>query len=780
MEKKEIYIRPLNAYKKIKAASQTLQPVYISGVTGYGKTELVKQFLGKKKYQYLSCTAGALSMPIDPNEKIVVIDDISFLTDPQDREAVLKLSSGKERWLILIGRSNVPNWLMQTYVKHSFLWITEEDLALGEKEAEEFLTQWGKRIDQNTLIRLQKRVLGHPIVLKLYAMHFDKDIIYDEKTDAEMEKAFFAYLEQTVFRQWDRELMEFLLKISIVDTFTEPLAEMILSCSNVLPLIERAEEIGNFLWSENEVYFFRDVLKKNLRKMLRQEYDKEQINELYYNAGLYYEITGKFADALEMYEQCGNHNRISALLMKNAEKNPGSGSYYEMRKYYFSLPEEYICREPKLMAGMSMLYSLMIRPEESEIWYQRLAEFARKEKDHLKKEAKNWLIYLDIALPHRGSENMIGLFKSLPTLVFSKDISLPEFSVTSNLPSLMNGGKDFCEWSPHDQQLAGEIGKIVEKALRANGAGLMNIAMGESSFEKGGDSFEVMNRLNRGKLQAEAAGKIELCFVAVALLAKLNLLCGEMDGAMESLMDFKERILREKAERLLPNFEAVLCRMALYQGNLAAAEKWLHTAPKEEREFYIMERYRYLTKIRVYLAKGSLTKAISLLQKILYYAEQYERRYITMEGKLLMAVCLYRQGDARWQPYLKEALFQAEKYHFVRLISLEGAAAWELLEKAELTGIDPAYLAEVKQETKLMAQRYPAYLKERAAQEVTFGENAIQILRFLAEGLSYKEIAQSMGIKEDTVRYHIKESYRKLGVNGKAEAVMEAARRRLI
>ena len=60
---------------------------------------------------------------------------------------------------------------------------------------------------------------------------------------------------------------------------------------------------------------------------------------------------------------------------------------------------------------------------------------------------------------------MIRIMKKMPALIFDKGMSLPEFSVTSNCPSTMNGGKDFCHWSREDRKLAATIGKLVERVL---------------------------------------------------------------------------------------------------------------------------------------------------------------------------------------------------------------------------------------------------------------------------------------------------------------------------
>lgn len=49
------YISPHKALKKIRACRSIGNVVYIYGATGYGKTELVRQFLKNKPYFYSSC-----------------------------------------------------------------------------------------------------------------------------------------------------------------------------------------------------------------------------------------------------------------------------------------------------------------------------------------------------------------------------------------------------------------------------------------------------------------------------------------------------------------------------------------------------------------------------------------------------------------------------------------------------------------------------------------------------------------------------------------------------
>lgn len=228
----------------------------------------------------------------------------------------------------------------------------------------------------------------------------------------------------------------------------------------------------------------------------------------------------------------------------------------------------------------------------------------------------------------------------------------------------------------------------------------------------------------------------------------------------------------------MPNIAALRCRLALYRGDRKAVLAWMGQAPDEDREFCILNRYRYLTKVRCYLSLGEYLKAQALLEKLRYYAEKCGRTYICMEVRLLSAIAKYRTGG-KWKEEFFPALKEACGYHFIRLVSEEGAAAQELFAAAgrnllEKEVPDKIWLSRLMEETRKVAVRYPAYLKGRLAKAPDFCEAALAILRLQAEGKSVSQIAGELSMKEATVKYHVKENYRKLGVCGKADAVLTA------
>ena len=779
------YIAPAAVLKKLKKARSLPQTVYLYGATGYGKTELVRQYLSGRRYTYLSCEElpwedGALPAeePGRQNRRVVVIDDLHRLKSEELRREIIALEEREDIWLILISRSPLPAWLMPQHIKSVFVVISEKDLRMGRSEIAAYLEARGIAYTEEDMRLLEVTAEGNAYVLHHVALRMREGLSPGPELYAEIWDAFAVYLENVVLVRWDSDLLEFLMQVSVVDEFTLELAEMISGNLHVTALLEQAAEAGNFMTQEDGVYRLRPVLIQALRNRALKIYGRERVEDLKYNAALCYEMHDEVVPALKLFEECGKTERIKNLLIRNARMNPGNGHYYELRRYYFNLDEREIADSPVLMAGMSMLCSMLMDGEKSEYWYEKLKAYAANAKGGIRREAQSRLCYLDIGLPHRGSRDVLAVMKNIPALLFDKGNQLPEFSVTSNLPSTMNGGKDFCHWSPDDTMLAKTVGPLVERVLGRYGKGLVKAALGESYYEKGGDNYKVMTLLTRAQMETERGGTMEIAFAAVGIRIRLALFQGDIQAARELLASFEQSAKENRALQLLPNIQALRCRLALYEGNMDAVERWMKTTPDEDIEFCSLERYRYLTKVRCYLANGEYTKAQALLEKLRYYAEQTNRPYVRMETGLLSAVTKERAGGP-WQEELTTVLREAESYRFLRLITEEGAAVWPLLqqEKKALQSagtLDKDWLRRVLDEAAEVSRRYPLYLKKRAAAAADFSGTALTILRLQADGLSLNQIAGKLDMKPFSVSYHIQENYRKLNVSRKADALLAA------
>ncbi len=811
----EHYMRPQTAWEMMKDARNTGQTVYIYGVSGSGKTALAADFLARRRYCYFSVSdSGAEEIAkavqkraaadrekgnAEYEEKsttILVLDDLYLLETPEERsdfeQLIDEMSGRKDIWLILISRSPLPGWLKALYIKHIFVVIGEEKLLLTMKEQESYFEKWGLMPTEAVCDRLWALGEGNPMFLRIFAVRLKEAAIAEgvkDRQSAELSvvedarRDIWDYFESNVYDQWSVELQEFLEAVSIVERFDLSMAQQITKRTDAGMLIRKAQETGNFLIeymeNGNSVYELRTPAKESFRRRLLRKCSQTYVNELYCSAGNGYEIAGNVSEALKMYESCHNEEGISRILIENVRKNPAVGDYFELRYYYMLLPEEKIRESVELMAGMSMLQSMLLDEEESERWYRELADCAKEKTGGMKRAAENRLLYLDIALPHRETIHMVDLIKHAGGFLKDRKAILPEFSVTSNMPSMMNGGKDFCEWSRKDKELARNIGKLLALVLGKYGKGLVELALAESSFEKGGDNYEVASLAGIGRMKAGSGGKTEQVFVAVGILTQLSIINNHMADAQDMLLSFRQTAEKE-AKKLLPNIDALQIRMELYTGVNSGVFRWLEQAPDEDKEFNCMERYRYLAKVRVYLAAGRNEKAMLLLEKLRFYAEKIHRTYISIEVLVLSAIALKRMGKENWRQTLQEAIAKAEDYHFVRILTREGAALWALLRDADIEWKDPAFKKQVMDECRQVAEYYPAYLAQNQSEVVILSDKAIKILRLQAEGMSVEKIALQLNLSIAGVKYYNQETYKKLGVNNKAAAVAEARRRRLM
>ena len=780
------YIKPVQAFKKMEAASLLRQTVYICGATGYGKTELILRFLKNQPYIYIPCQQNYCDLsPITEDcEEIVVIDNINAIEDEELRGAIAALFGRKKLRLILAGRSRMPSWLFDSFMKHSVMVITEDELALSADDIDRYMRSEGIILTEDDIGLLHKWTEGNLIGIKYAAQMLSEGETVDRELYEKNLAMVQRFYEETIVSAMSSELVDFLMKVSIVDDFTEQLAVMLTGNPAVCGVIERAMDVGSFINKKNDVFVIRFQFRGALRSKAVKEFPPSELKAFALLAGGYYEANGEDNKALALYIKYGETGRIRELLLKNARKCPESGYFMEMRRYYLMLSDEDIAGSVYLMSTMSMLYSMLMDFDRSEYWYNRLKEYSKTSHGTKQREALGRLAFPDVSLPGRGSLNILEIITSCYRLLRDRSIAMPEFSVTSNQPSLMNGGKDFCDWSKRDREIAATAGKPVSAFLGRYGKGLVNAALAESFFEKGGDPYEVISLVSKAKLEAEAGGKQELCFAANAVLIRQHIISGNPDAAKSVLESFERVAKRENLRRIFPAIGAMRCRIALLEGDMTAVERWLVDAPDENEAFIALERYLYMTKIRCYMALGEYARAYSLIESMRYYAEKCDRKFINMELSLLAPIIRYREGS-EWKSEFVGALKRICEYRFIPIITREAAAIYPLLEESRTLciaekKIDAKWFDAVYEACEKMARRYPLYLKSDKAVSTNISPIDVRILSCLAEGLSVTKTASRLGINYETLRSRIKEIYRKLDAKNKTEAVMLAQKMNII
>lgn len=240
----DVYLWPAAAERKLRMAYQAGLPAYLYGVTGVGKTSLIRHFLEKKEYFYVS----ALNTTPDDLESekitapVIVLDDLYAISDIRLKDAYYqKIQEWMERndlWVVLISRAPFPAWLLSLRMKYSFVMIGEEDFCLTREQQDEYLERYGLQVSEEQLEKAWAVGRGNPMSLRIFVME-------NGNLEATM-RTVWTYLESHVYDQWDTELQEFFMDISIVKDFTVSLAAMITGNKHVEHMLAQGMETGNF------------------------------------------------------------------------------------------------------------------------------------------------------------------------------------------------------------------------------------------------------------------------------------------------------------------------------------------------------------------------------------------------------------------------------------------------------------------------------------------------------------------------------------------------------
>ena len=419
----------------------------------------------------------------------LLLDDLQLMLEPEDQEDLAALiRENPRRRFVLLTRGVVPSWLIPFQIAGVMAVFDAKDLALDREATVKLLRKYGATCSDQEFTEIWEVTKGCALALTLLARHLAADEIYDTCLVDQVRRELFLYFEEAVLHRLELPVQQLLLELSPFPSFGPELARMVSGNSRAGELLGRLQrETTAMIQDRLDTYHFWPIFRRFLQWEMEQTYSEEQRRALYARAALYFELNEDYRQALEYYAKSGDQDKISELLTKNAELHPGMGHYEEMVPYCRALPEKQVLTSPALMQGMSMLESIVMDYQRSEFWYGKLKEYAdnRSRGDGGGREARSRLAWLDIALPQRTVDSMIDTFRRLFVLLTNREIRLPSFSVTSTLPSLMNGGKDFSPWSKKDDLLYATLRVPVELALGRDGVCLADCAIAESKFEKG-------------------------------------------------------------------------------------------------------------------------------------------------------------------------------------------------------------------------------------------------------------------------------------------------------
>ena len=755
--------------------------MYFFAPCGFGKTTVANELLKNKKYITLSPESGEITADALKKADIVLIDDMQRMDSEEERQCLLlSIRENPQKRFVLLSRSRVPGWLMPFQVSGLLVTVEYDELFLSRSQTAAVFKSFGTEPGEQEITDIFKRTFGYPLAVTLTAREISRKTAYDTSVYEEIADKIYFYFDDAIFRRLEIPMRRFLMNLAPFEDFEAELAKIANGDSHAGErLADIMQNTGMIISKKRGVFRFWPFFRKFLMWEMHREYSDEQIRTLYGRGGLYYELKENYGKALEFYSKSGDSDKVSELIIKSASLHPGMGHYDELERYFAMLSEEQILAVPSLMQGMSMLCALRADYDGSERWYAELEKFAASKNkfDEAAKEARGRIAYLDIALPQRSINGIAKAITVAARLLANKEIRLAPFSVTSALPSIMNGGKDFSDWSKKDDLLYKTMRKPVEIILGKDGIGLADCAIAESKFEKGEESSGQIITLVSRLSEIQAKGTPDIEFALVGLLARSQMLSGCADAAAETVNALRIRFAEQGKERFLANIDALLCQIALKQGDMMYVGAWYREkAPKDILKISILKRCQYLTRAAAEIALGNNDGALLTLAPLEPFFTACSRHINMIHLKILSAVAKYRKGSD-WRPDMERAMEIAENYSFVRTVGEYGIAVLPLLNKGGFKG---EFAEKVIKTARAQAVYYPEFLQTAAKQTEKLTDAEMQVLRLVCADKSNAEIGEILNIKLATVKSHTSHILQKLGASRRSEAKTIAKKLKII
>ena len=260
---------------------------------------------------------------------------------------------------------------------------------------------------------------------------------------------------------------------------------------------------------------------------------------------------------------------------------------------------------------------------------------------------------------------------------------------------------------------------------------------------------------------------------------------GSFDEAFDLLNEAEQLYVRSPVPLVRP-IPALKAQIWIKQGEFTKANHWVREQGLSvDNDLRYLREFEHMTLVRLLVAayghdqtNHSIDGAMGLLERLLQAAEDDNRVGSVLEILLLQVLVYEVQGNIPLAcVLLKRALTLAEPEGYVRLFVNEGLVVAGLMPAISTQAFIPAYINKLiaafeAEGHKIAEQTSPISDPQPLVDPLS--DRELEILTGISNGLKNKEIAAQLFVSINTVHYHTKNIYGKLGVNNRTKAVAKA------
>jgi LuxR family maltose regulon positive regulatory protein len=298
-----------------------------------------------------------------PDRFVLVLDDLHLITESKIHEGLTFLLEHLPpppggMHLVISSRMDPPWPLARMRARAETTEIRTRDLRFNPDETTVFLNKlMGLKLSANDVTRLEQRTEGWIAGLQMAALSMQKreDIPAFLDRFSGSHRYVLDYLIEEVLSQQTPEVLDFLLKTSILDRLTAPLCDAVTGGKGSQDILAQLERSNVFLFSlddEQSWYRYHPLFSDLLRKRLSISH-AAQIPDLHIRASEWYEANGFLQDAILHALDADDMKQVARLVSGNILLLTEGQALAELLDHIHSLPPEDIHSRPRLCVSVA-------------------------------------------------------------------------------------------------------------------------------------------------------------------------------------------------------------------------------------------------------------------------------------------------------------------------------------------------------------------------------------------------------------------------------------------
>ncbi len=743
---------------------------------------------------------------------VLVLDDYHVLHLGWIHEAVefLIAHMPAQMHLVLATRHDPPLSLPRLRVRNQLVELREDDLRFTADEAAAFLNQaLNLAIDGQMIELLEARTEGWIAGLQLAALSM-KGRPHESLGDfvaafSGSHRHVIDYLADEVLAQQPDEIRAFLLQTSILDRLTPPLCEALTGRDDSATILRYLEQTNLFLipLDDRRVWYRYHNL---FAEFLRTDLDETSQMMLHLKAARWFERQELWSESVKHALASGEVEEAARTIELAADSALQIAALSTLRDWLDALPDR-VVRDSVELATYTGFVSFYRGRFGRAVSYARAAR--RKLSSSTPPASAGRLLGLraHIALADGSYSEALELCREALACLDADDhlfrgLVLNLLGQTLEWQGDVAAAADaYREGAATGRRAADHVGALAAQtnlAFALNELGRLQEALavcqdledgerqtlqtslptGVSNLAQSWLLYEV-NELDRARAQARqaldlarATGFADAVLRVQRTLARVHLALDEVAAARELLQEVYQLIARLDIK--VPQagwFKAFEAEVSLRVGDITAAARWAETSGLSVHDF--PSRYEediYIILARLLVTQRRYEEADLILSTMERSAADGGRRRALITLYLLQAQSCWAQGQkSAALRRVESALSLAASQGYLRAFLDESEVIAALLPNVRQVAprfVDSVLEAFARQGTPVER------LADSPVEPLT--ERELEILRLIAAGRSNPEIAESLFLSLNTVKWHAKNLYGKLAVSNRVEAAARA------